>query len=373
MMKIGIDARFYNESGVGRYLRNLIKSIQLLDKSNQYFILLLKKDYEAFTETKNFKKVLADFKWYGFAEQFNLPKLLKQLKLDLVHFPHFNVPIFYTGKFVVTIHDLIHQHRQMSRSTTLNPFVFRIKQIGYRKVFQTATSKSQKILVPSKSVQQLLMDEWSVERNKIVVTPEAVDNSIVKIADKISKGECEKILNKFKIKQPYLFYVGNAHPHKNVEGLIGVFRGFREKNENLSLVLSGYDHYFWQKLKKENSYEGVIYTGFISDNELVALYKGAVMFVMPSFEEGFGIPILEAMACGCPVIVSKVGSLPEVGGEACLYFDPAKPDDMAEKISKVLEDGKLKQEMVKKGLKRYKQFSWQKLAEKTLEVYSACV
>lgn len=371
-MKIGIDARFYNESGVGRYLRNLIKSLTVLDKRNQYYILLLKKDYNEFKEIKNFKKVLADFKWYGFAEQFNLPKLLKQLNLDLIHFPHFNVPIFYTGKFVVTIHDLIHQHRSLGRATTLNPFTFRIKQIGYRKVFKAAINKSQKILVPSKSVRQLLIDEWNVDRERIIVTPEAVDNYILKIADKMKRSDYAKILNEYKIKQPYLFYVGNAHPHKNVEGLIRAFLKLRQKYSNLKLVLSGYDHYFWQRLKKENQHEGIIYTGFVTDDELVALYKGAKVFVMPSFEEGFGIPILEAMACSCPVASSNTASLPEVGGDACLYFDPAKPDDMIKKISRVLDDEQLRQMLIEKGLKRYKEFSWRKLARETLEVYQQC-
>lgn len=372
-MKIGIDARFYSESGVGRYLRNLIVNLKYLDTKNKYLILLLKKDYGEFLETKNFNKVLADFRWYGFAEQFKLPNLLRQFNLDLVHFPHFNVPIFYTGKFVVTIHDLIHQHRSMNRATMLNPFTFKIKQIGYKKVFKAAIGKSQKILVPSKSVQQLLFQEWGVNSKKILVTPEAVDDHILKIVGKMTKTDSEKILNKFKIRKPYIFYVGNAHPHKNIEGLIKAFLELRKKYPDLKLVLSGYDHYFWQRIKKENQQDGIIYTGFVTDEELVGLYKGAEVFVMPSFEEGFGIPILEAMSCSCPIVASDTTSLPEVGGEAVLYFDPMSSDDMVEKISKVLEDKKLRQEMVRKGLQRYEQFSWQKLTKQTLEVYQKCV
>lgn len=371
-MKIGIDARFYNESGVGRYLRNLIYHLQTIDKKNQYHILLLQRDYDKFKETQNFKKVLADFRWYGFAEQFSLPKLLRQLYLDLVHFPHFNVPIFYTGKFVVTIHDLIHQHHQMERTTTLNPFAFKIKQQGYKKVFKTATSKSQKILVPSKSVRLLLMDEWGVSAEKIIITPEAVDNNILKIAAEFSRNDYEKVLQKFRISPPYLFYVGNAHPHKNIEGLIRTFKKLQEKHKKLSLVLSGNDHYFWQRIRQENPDSGIIYTGFVTDEELVALYKRAEAFVMPSLEEGFGIPVLEAMVCSCPVVASDVGSLPEVGGDAAIYFDPASAVDMIEKISLVLDDAKVRKQMTEKGLKRYKEFSWKNLAEKTLEVYESC-
>lgn len=371
-MKIGIDARFLNESGVGRYLRNLINNLKIIDRKNQYYILLLQKDYDKFQESQSFKKVLADFRWYGFAEQFKLPNLLKQLNISLVHFPHFNVPIFYTGKFVVTIHDLIHQHHQMNTATTLNQFTFKIKQLGYRRTFKAATVKSEKILVPSKSVQDLLIKEWRVDKKKIVVTTEAVDDNILKIADKISNSDSDKLLNKFRIRQPYLFYVGNAHPHKNVEGLIRVFRQLRKRHKNLSLVLSGNDHYFWQRLRQENQDAGIIYTGFVTDDELVALYKRAEIFVLPSFEEGFGIPVLEAMSCSCPVVASNAGSLPEVGGEAALYFDPGDQGDMGEKIDAVLKSEKIRKELVEKGLKRYKQFSWKDLAEKTLEVYQKC-
>ncbi len=371
-MKIGIDARFYNESGVGRYIRNLIVNLKMLDKENQYSIFLLPKDFKQFANTKNFQGVCADFAWYGFAEQFNFPKLLNKFKLDLMHFPHFNVPIFYSGKFVVTIHDLIHQHHAMKRATTLNPLTFKIKQIGYRKVFKIAASKSQKILVPSKSVQQLLTREWNVASDKIVITPEAVDNKILEIANRMTKIEYEKILSKFKINNSYLFYVGNAHPHKNLESLIKAFLILQKNNPTLLLVLSGYDHYFWQRLKKEHTHKNIIYTGFISDEQLVALYKGAQVYIMPSYEEGFGIPILEAFACFCPVISSKVGSLPEVGGDACLYFDPHNLDDLVEKITNVLKDQTLRKKMIAKGKNRMKLYSWEHLAKQTLEVYHKC-
>lgn len=362
-MRIGIDGRFFNESGVGRYIRNLIFNLKTLDKKNEYVIFLLRKDYEFFEETANFKKVVTDFVWYGLAEQFKFPGLLNKHKLDLVHFPHFNVPIFYSGKFVVTIHDLIHQHHAMIRATTLNPLAFGLKQIGYRKVFRTAVTKSQKIFVPSNYVKELLMEEWKVAENKILVTAEAVDANILKLSVK----EAENVSNK-----PYIFYVGNAHPHKNVEGLIQAFLKIKKEHSNLSLILAGHDHYFWERIKKQFQDASIIYKGFISDEELVSLYKGAGAFVLPSFEEGFGIPILEAMACSCPVISSNAGSLQEVGGEAAIYFDPYSPEDMEKKISYVLDDEELRKELIQKGLKRVKLFSWKKLANQTLKIYESC-
>lgn len=368
-MRIGIDARFYNESGVGRYLRNLIVSLQVLDQVNEYFIFLLPSDYKEFKTTANFKKVKADFRWYGVAEQIKLPKLLNNYKLDLVHFPHFNVPIFYKGKFIVTIHDLIHQHTQMKRSTTLNPIFFKIKQIGYTKVFQNAVSNSQKILVPSINVSNLLTKEWRVNSEKIVVTPEAVDDSLISISTQMSKEKSRQILKNLNIQDKYIFYVGNAHPHKNVEGLISAYLNLKKSHPDLKLCLAGYDHYFWRRIIKENKQLGIKYLGKINDDQLVALYKNAEMLVVPSYEEGFGLPLLEAMACGCPIVSSNAGSLPEVGGEAAVYFDPKNIEDMTVKMLEVLDSKSLKKELIEQGNKRYKQFSWKKLAEQTLESY----
>lgn len=363
-MRIVIDARMYQESGIGRYIRNLIFNLGKLDTKNQYLILLLKSDYQRLSYHNNFSKILADFRWYGITEQVKLLGLLKSLKPDLVHFPHFNVPIFFKGKFVVTIHDLIHQHFSMKRATTHGPLIYKLKQWGYKKVFQKALQKSEKILVPSNFVKKQLSENYQINREKIVVTPEAVDDKLFKITNK-------KNLEKFDF--PYIFYVGNAHPHKNIEGLIKTYLRLKEKYRTLKLILAGADHYFWQKIKKEFQFPDIIYKDRITDYELVTLYKNAKAFIMPSYEEGFGIPILEAMACGCPVVSSSAGALPEVGGDAVLYFDPASPQDMAGKISMVLNNEELRRDLIKKGLQRYKQFSWKRLAEQTLEVYKQCV
>ncbi len=368
-MKIVIDGRMYRESGIGRYIRNLISNLQILDTKNEYFILFLEEEFKDIKLKKNFKKILTDFKWYGISEQIKLPKILNRLKPDLVHFPHFNVPFFYEGKFIVTIHDLIHQHFQMRRVTTLNPIIYKIKQLGYDKIFQFSVKKSEKILVPSNFVKDLIVNKWRINPDKIVVTYEAVDNQILNLSRKLNQ---EKLLEKFGIKPPFIFYVGNAHPHKNVEGLIGVFRQLREKYRYLQLVLAGHDHYFWQRIKRQYRKEGIIYTGQVNDRELVALYKSAKCFVMPSFEEGFGIPILEAMACGTPVVSSNAGALKEIGKEAGIYFDPADLGDMTEKISMVLNSEKIRLNLISKGGKRVKDFSWKKLAKQTLEVYSQC-
>ncbi len=372
-MKIGIDARLYQEAGVGRYIRNLLANLQEIDHENQYLVFLLDRDFDKVKLGESFSKVRANFRWYGLAEQIKFPRLLNKYKLDLVHFPHFNVPIFYSGKYVVTIHDLIHQKVAMRRSTSHDPIVYAIKQFAYKKVVAAALKKSQTIITVSDFVKDELEKLWRVDSQKIVVTKEAVEENIIKLSREMTQARSRQVLSKFSVQKPFLFYVGNAHPHKNVEGLVQAFLSISSRQQpvtsNLQLVLAGHDHYFWERIKRENQHPGIVYAGKISDLELVAFYKSAEAFVMPSFEEGFGIPLLEAMACGCPVVSSNGASLPEVGGDACLYFNPRNVDDMVEKIQRILTDLALRKELVQKGRKRYQEFSWKELAEDTLKTY----
>lgn len=376
-MRIVIDGRLWSESGLGRYVRNLVFGLQEIDKVNEYYILLLKKDYNSMVcHTNNFHKVLADFRWYEWEEQVRLFKLLRELKGDLVHFPHFNIPIFYRGKFIVTIHDLIHQHFQTRQTTTLNPIFYTVKKIGYRKAFSTAVKNSVKVITPSNFVKKQLVEEWGVREGKVVVTPEGVDLEVVRKVMGVGEKDFVKVAEKFKLKKPYLFYVGNAQPHKNLVRLVRVFGKLKEKFPGLSLVLSGPDSLFWERVREESSHfakaswdKGVVFTGFLKEEEMVVLYKNAEAFVMPSLEEGFGIPILEAMACGCPVISSSAGSLSEVGGDAVVYFNPEDEEDMVKAIEGILGDEGLREKMIKQGFSQVKKFSWEKMARETLEIY----
>lgn len=390
-MKICIDARLINESGIGRYIRNLLKNLALIDKENNYYILLKKNDLQKYSWGDNFENIEADFGWYSATEQLKLPGIIKKINADLVHFPHFNVPLFFKGKFIVTIHDLIHQHFAMKRATTLDPITYKIKQLGYHKVFSHAVKKSQKIIVPSDFIKSQLHKEWSIESSKIDVTHEGVDEKIFEIKNKQSKNLQLKILEKIKVQKPYIFYIGNAHPHKNIEGLIKAFRSIKSTTGTkgikgvsgkafdtfgtsdtfgtLNLVLAGGDHYFWKKIKSEYTDPSIIYPGYVTDESLVTLFSQAEAFVMPSFEEGFGIPVLESFAMNCPVICSDIGALKEVGGEGARYFNPKNSDDMAEKIMEVLNNQKLKTKLIENGQKKLNDFSWKKLAEETLKIY----
>ncbi|MCL4366863.1 glycosyltransferase family 4 protein [Patescibacteria group bacterium] len=369
-MKICIDGRLWFETGVGRYIRNLVAELAKLDQSDSYFVLLLKKDFGKIDLTHNFTKIEADFRWYTATEQIRLPKLLNNLQIDLVHFPHFNVPLFYQGKFVVTIHDLIHQHFQTRHATTQDGLTYKVKTLGYRHVFNHAAKGSQNILVPSQFVKKQLIEQWQISQAKITVTPEGVEKDFLALVDK-TKNQFLQVSQKYQIQKPFIFYVGNAHPHKNIPGLIKAYQLAKKQIPQLSLVLSGPDNYFWKKIKENSPKSGIVFTGYVSEEELVMLYQNAAAFVMPSFEEGFGIPILEAMAAGCPVISSNAASLPEVGGNAIDYFDPHNEREISQKIINIASSQKpsIKTDLIQKQLAK---FSWTKLAQTTLEVYRSC-
>src|SRR5579872_956893 len=286
-MRIGIDARMINASGIGRYIKNLILQLEKIDADNDYYIFLLPEDFHQLNFNKNFHKVLTNFRWYTLEEQRFFPPLLAKLQLDLLHVPHFNIPIFYWGKIIVTIHDLTHLDFKMSRASTHNNLVYEMKHLLYRQVMGQALKKSRKILTPSNFVKAEIVSRWQLAENKIVVTPEAVDDKFLSLSQQLSAQDSKRLLDKFNIKPPYIFYIGNAHPHKNVAGLIQAFRKLRLNYQYLPLVLAGPESYFWNQIKKTiESDQNIIYLGFVSDEEQVALYKNAQALVFPSFSEG---------------------------------------------------------------------------------------
>lgn len=368
-MRIGIDCRMWDESGIGRYIRNLVREITEVDHNNDYILFLRKKNLDI---VGNFQKVEAEINWYGLDEQRKFPGIINNAKIDLMHFPHFNVPVMYSGKYVVTIHDLIHHKFAMRRASTLGPVMHKIKQLGYRVIFRRAIYGAEKIITVSDYVKNDLIKSYDLKSAKIVITPEGVDPEIIKLSKELTKSESQKIMKNKGIDGDYIFYVGNAHPHKNIEGLIKAYEVIRLDNPELKLVLVGKENYFWKSLmQKYTVVNGIHYLGYLNEKELVACYKAAKLFVMPSFEEGFGIPLLEAFTMGAPVVSSNTASLSEVGGDGCLYFDPKNIEEMKLAILKVLENEGLRNALIKKGHARSKVFSWQKMAKETLDAYNA--
>ncbi|MFH1366588.1 MAG: glycosyltransferase family 1 protein [Patescibacteria group bacterium] len=376
-MRIGIDARFYGPltKGLGRYSEKLIQYLQELDHQNEYVIFLRKETWEKFQpKNANFKKVLADFRWYSLAEQIKMPGLIKKQHLDLMHFPHFNVPLLYRDKFVVTIHDLILTHFPTQRASTLSPLVYWLKHLAYRLVIRRAVKKAARIITISQYSKKQIIANFGVAQNKIAVTYEATSDFKPTPA-KVSE---EDFSLKYKIQKPYLLYVGNAYPHKNLERLISVFKTLvQEKSLDLKLVFVGKLDYFYtrlQNLVNELKLDHKVYfLGYVEDEELKFLYQNALLYVFPSLEEGFGLPPLEAMTQGLPVVSSKASCLPEILNEAAYYFDPKSEKEMAEAIIKMTSDGSLRNNYKAKGINQVKKYAWPVLARETLEIYQSAI
>lgn len=360
-MRIVIDARILPES-TGRYAERLLYYLQEVDKTNHYYVLLNQSGFDKWEpRSTNFEKVLADFSLYGTDGQLKLARLIKKLKPDLVHYTFQQSSLLYRGDFVITIHDLT-QLRFKNTSKNNAGLVYSAKQKLLDKGMRLAAKNAKAIIVPTHYVAKDVANNFKVDLTKITVTHEAADQP-----EQVSPKQIDRLADK-----PYILYVGTAHAHKNLNRLVGSYKILKKSFPNLVLVLAGKQTVFHERLEefiKEQGVRGVMFTGFVHDDELAWLYKNCRAYVFPSLSEGFGLPGLEAMQYYAPVISSNATCLPEVYGNAAHYFDPLSEPDMAKAIGEVLNDGELQAKLIKNGHKQLKKYSWKKMAEETLGVY----
>jgi glycosyltransferase involved in cell wall biosynthesis len=359
-MKIVIDFRIFSTraGGLGRYNQEFLNELKKIDQKNQY-VLLFKED-PLIDLPANFKIKICNFHWYGLKEQIVLPWLLYKLKADLVHFPHFNVPVFYFGKFVVTIHDLIMTKFPSRKASTLNIFLFKIKYYFYQQVIKNAVKRAQIIIAVSKFTAKDIKEYFHLgdkEAEKIKTVYEGLSTYLdVKKSD-------------LKTPQNYFLYVGNAYPHKNLGFLVSVFKEFWQNHPEYYLILVGQKNYFYDQLAKDSNCPNLIFAGHVPDDKLAEYYKGAKAYIFPSLYEGFGLPPLEAMSYGLPVLSSSSSSLPEILGHSALYFDPLDKEDLKKKMSDIISDEALRDNLVRAGYKQIDKYSWSKMAQEILDIY----
>jgi glycosyltransferase involved in cell wall biosynthesis len=384
--RIGIDARFYGPlgKGLGRYTQEIVDNIIRIDKDDDYVIFLSPENFDEFViapeDSDRVKKIAVAARWYTLKEQWRMPLAIRREHLDLVHFPHFNVPLFTPVKFVVTVHDLILTKFPTVRATTLHPLIYKLKNLAYRFVIWSALKQAQRIITVSDFTKNDIVRKFNIRPEKITVTYEGVAN-LAKGNDSlfVRKLDDQETLARLRIQDNFLLYIGNAYPHKNLEGLIRVFKTIAGDYPDLRLVLVGKEDYFYRRVKDyaaglglyraDDAKSPIVFPGYVPDTELEILFKKARAYVFPSFYEGFGLPPLEAMAKGCAVVSSNKSSLPEVLGAAAYYFNPDDESDMRAKIERIITDDDLRQELIMRGWEQAKKYNWWDCAFNTYKIY----
>lgn len=370
-MTIGIDCRLYSPkaTGIGRYTAQLIEQLKKLDQKNNYLLYFKHPEFEAFEcPNQRFQKKLADIPVYSFAEQTRWYFFLQKQQVDLMHFPHFNVPVLYRRPFVATIHDLT-LHEFPHKSYTPQWSVKKILDIlAYRFLMWNTVRHARHLIAVSQSTKNDLLKHYAINPENISVVHEGVPEEFQRAApEKISE-----IVKKYGISKPYLLYAGVMRSHKNILNLMAAFDLMQQEPQDLQLVLVGKIDEAYPEINSRARHSGgaIVTTDFVPDEDLIALMSGASVFVFPSLAEGFGLPPLEAMRCGVPVACSTTTSLPEVCGEAAVYFDPKNPSDIAENVLKILKNDDFRKNLIQKGHENEKKFSWSRMAGQILDIYN---
>ncbi|MDQ7814484.1 MAG: glycosyltransferase family 1 protein [Patescibacteria group bacterium] len=372
-MKIAIDARMMgagNTRGIGRYIEELVRAMLDLGTDDE-FVLLVRQSDHPFARHPRVSTVLAPVSWYGFAEQLKMPGILERTGADVVHVPHWNVPLLYRGPLVVTVHDLLLRHYPSSAKTSTRSWPIRLmKRILYRAVVGHAVRAAKKILIPTEFTRHDVESFYPGAKGKSVMTGEGMPKPVSGSSYPVSStGRATS----YQIPDTsYLLYVGSAYPHKGLDDLLSVWPEIRRRHAMLRLIIAGEMDIFMQRMKASHAAQGgVDYLGKVSDDSLERLYGNAIALVFPSHFEGFGLPPLEALAHGCPVISSDAASLPEVLGKHGIeFFHVGDGNGILLAVEKVLSDRKKAREAAASAAHELQQrHDWRKAAKLTLEAY----
>ena len=359
MKTIAIDARIINSS-TGRYIERLLTYLQDVDATNRYIVLVPSKDKDYWKPTaKNFEVRTVDYKNYSFGEQIGFCTYLYDLRADLVHFCMPQQPLLYLKPHVTTVHDMT---LLKTYNSDKNWFVFHAKQLVGRVLFYVIGHTSSQIITISKFTKQEYVAHSAISEDKVSLTYEA--------ADVLSEKPVQpKQVTK---DSSFLLYVGQQSDYKNIRRLMQAHQVLRADRPELELVLVGSLNESAKRNRRwaeEKGLQGIVFTGFVSDDELAWLYKNCRSYVFPSLMEGFGLPGLEAMMHDAPVASSNATCLPEIYGDAAKYFDPTSVHDMADTIAGIIDDEKTRKDLVARGREQAKKYSWKKMAEQTHDVY----
>lgn len=364
-MRIAIDARKLHDFGIGTYIRNLLQGLARIDQQTEYIVLCGPQDLESIGELgANFRGVAETVRPYSIGEQVYIPLSLARERAHLVHEPHYVLPIATRCRSVVTIHDCIHLMFPQYLPGRLAYVYARLSMWG-------ATKKADRVLTVSEASKRDILHFFDIRPEKVTVIYNAIDERFLGAPD---HERMELVRQRFQLDHPFVLYVGNIKPHKNLERLIQAFARVRAEGlDELRLVIIGDELSKYPPLRQSvhrNRLEKYVrFFGFQPYDTLAAFYRLARVFAFPSPYEGFGLPPLEAMACGTPVVTSNVSSLPEVAGGAALLVDPRDVGSIADGLRRAATDQVLRTELITKGLARARQFSWAESVAAIRQIY----
>jgi glycosyltransferase involved in cell wall biosynthesis len=365
-VRIGIDARKLHDFGIGTYIRNLLRQLAHLDRASEFVVLCRNEDREAVTALgENFRPVIERSANYSLEEQVKIPLVLRREKVTLFHAPHYVLPPLVRCRSVVTIHDCIHLMFPQYLPGRL-AFRYARASIGL------AARRAARVLTVSESSKRDILRFVDTEAEKIDVIYNAYDE---RFGVEPNEEDVVRVRERYQLHDEFVLYAGNVKPHKNLERLIEAFDIVRRRNlDHLKLVLIGDEISKYAALRRavhrHQLHKYVRFLGYMPEETLAVMYRLAGVFVFPSLYEGFGLPPLEAMASGTPVVTSNVSSLPEVAGDAAILVDPYDPHAIADGIERVLTDEELRRGLRAKGIARAKQFSWEHSVRRVREIYS---
>jgi glycosyltransferase involved in cell wall biosynthesis len=363
-MKIAFDLRRIKNPGIGRYMKCLVEAVVASAPEHEYLLILPPGEEEAVVCTgTNVEKISPFLKYYSLREQVDLPRILRRKKIDLLHSPHFNIPLIRVCPTVVTIHDVIYLACREDLPSLAG-------RMYYRAMMAAAVRRADRIITDSEYSKRDIQRFFKAKDDRLDVIYPGVDQSIRKNVDSVKLCEVKSRLG---IVSPYLIYTGIYKLRKNHAGLLQAFKTFVDRGGHAQLVIAGPMEDGEEMLRRLARDLGVadrvVFTGFVDDRDLPALYSGASVYACPSLYEGFGFTVLEAMACGIPVVCSKETSLPEVAGAAALYADARNPQEFGNALYQVFSDQALRAMLVSKGTNNLQRFQWKHAAEQTLAVY----
>jgi len=371
-MKIGIDARtmgYY--PGMGRYCSSIIEALAKMDKVNKYIVYVTKRPDMPSIQNPNFIKIVVEIPPLSLGTLFRFSKVLARDKLDIFFAPFYISPWTVPCRMVLTVHDMM--DRSFPDIFAHHPFpVSSLLKVFYRIVTWRSIKNASCIIAVSEFTKQEILRYHSIPGDKIVTIHEGVNNKFKQVTE---ADILYKIKTKYNLPSEYVLFLGTTKYYKNIHRLL---EGFAHHIKNkpkgeMQLVIAGMRNVLQSDLMRMAEYLGISerisFVGAIEEDDLAALYSGAKVFILPSLYEGFGLPALEAMACGTPVIVSNVSSLPEIVGNAAFFVNPYDAIDIYRALDMVLSNPALQQNLRQLGLEHVKKFSWDTAVKKTLDIF----